>query len=127
VNTLVGFIEAFLTLSVAITLGRLSTDTGGGDYFFTLVALVLAGAAAPYFVALAAIRRLPPQAAKSTAIATVAFGVCDALVRTQAFFFPTERSGGGMALWLPVYGLCVIPLVTVIVHTFAMVVQRAKA
>jgi hypothetical protein len=127
VNTLVGFIQAFLTLSVAITLGRLSTDTGGGDYFFTLVALVLAGAAAPYLIALAVIRRLRPLAARSAGMATLVFGIADALVRTQAFFFPSERSGGSMALWLPVYGLCLIPVMAVIVHTFVTVFQRAKA
>jgi hypothetical protein len=120
-QTTVGFVQAFLTLSLVITLARLSTDTGGGDYFFTLIAVVVAGSAAPYFLALKAMARLKPRRAWATGVATTIFGVLDTSVRTQAFFFPTERSGGGMALWLPLYAILLIPLLSVIVHTGAQV------
>ena len=55
------FVQAFLTLSVGVTIARLTTDTGGGDYFFTLIFLVVMGAAAPYWLAMKVMRRTPPR------------------------------------------------------------------
>ncbi|MEQ1759729.1 MAG: hypothetical protein ABL986_15540 [Vicinamibacterales bacterium] len=108
------FVQAFLTLSVGVTIARLTTDTGGGDYFFTLIFLVVMGAAAPYWLAMKVARRTPPRWAASIAWAALAFGAIDCAVRVQAFYFPTEASGGGMALWLPIYAIGLIPLFALI-------------
>ncbi len=109
-DTTVRFLQAFLTLSFGITLVKLSGDSGGGDYFFTLLWLVLVATAAPYLLAMATMRRVGERWGLAIGIATLIFGFADAAVRMQAFFFPTDRSGGGMAFWLPIYSLGIIPL-----------------
>ena len=123
-DTVVRFIQSFLTLSLGITLVKLSGDRGGGNYFFTLIWLVMMGAAAPYLIALAAMRRTQLLWGLSIGWATVLFGITDAAVRTQAFFFPTGNSGGSMALWLPILAVGLIPLFAVILHTIIGVVTR---
>jgi len=123
-DTVVRFVQAVLTLSVGITLAKLSGDRGGGNYLFTLIAMVLLGAAAPYLIAMATMRRVAEPWGLAIGLATILFGVADNAVRTQAFFFPTERSGGGMALWLPIYSLGLIPLFAVILHTAIGVIAR---
>jgi|CXWL01.1.fsa_nt_gi hypothetical protein len=126
VEAAVRFIQAFLTLSVGITLVKLSGDSGGGDYFFTLVWLVLMGAAAPYLVAMSTMRRVGERWRLAIGLATILFGAVDAAARTQAFFFPTDRIGGGMALWLPIYAVGLIPLFAVILHTAIGVFTRER-
>ncbi len=123
-TTALGFIQAFLTLSVGITAAKLSTDSGGGDYFFTLIGLVMFGSAAPYLLATASMRRVGDTWAQAIGVATMMFGAVDVSVRMQAFFFPTERSGGGMALWLPISAIALIPLFAVILHTALGVFTR---
>lgn len=115
-ETATRFAQAFLLLSVGTTLARLSTDTGGGDYFFTLIWLVLVGTVAPYLTGFAAARRVSAKWGLAIVTATAIYGAMDASVRMQAFFFPTERSGGGMALWLPISAVGLIPLFGVIAH-----------
>jgi hypothetical protein len=117
VHTTIGFVQGFLTLSLLITLAKLSTDSGGGDYFFTLMGFVIAATLAPYAAAMAVMRRVAPRLARAVGFATILYGTLDGAVRTQAFFFPTDRSGGAMAVWLPVYALALIPLFTSIVYT----------
>jgi hypothetical protein len=123
-DTATRFVQAFLTLTLVITLAKLSVDTGGGDYFFTLIWLVLVATAAPYWLALTLMRRVGTGWRDAIGAAAIAFGIIDAGVRTQAFFFPTERSGGAMAVWLPIYSLAIIPAVTVIARTFLNVFGR---
>lgn len=114
--TAVRFAHGFGFLSLLVTLIALGDDRGGGDYLFTLMALVLWGAAGPYLLALAAVRRLRPAWSHAVAIGTALFGVIDVPVRMQAFYFPTDRSGGAMALWLPVSSLVLIPLFAALAH-----------
>jgi hypothetical protein len=123
-ETLVRFVQAFLTVSLLITLAALSTDTGGGDYFFTLIWLVTMGTVAPYLIAGALMRRLGARWARAVGAATVTFGIIDTTVRTQAFFFPTDRSNGAMALWLPIYALGLIPFFALLAHTIIGVATR---
>jgi hypothetical protein len=113
------FIEGFAALSLVVTLSRLSTDTGGGDYFFTLLGVVLLGSVLPYLVALAVMSRLQPAWSAAVGLAAVVFGALDGVMRVQAFFFPTERSGGGMALWLPLSSFVIIPALAGILRTMA--------
>ncbi len=124
--TIAGFCQAFLLLSTLITAAKLSTDTGGGDYFFTLLGAVVLGGAAPYLVALSVMRQLRSPWAAAVGVATILFGLVDAGVRTQAFFFPTDTSDGGMALWLPIWSVALIPLATVLVHTVLGVYSRGR-
>ncbi len=123
-TTALGFVQAFLTLSFTITLVKLSGDSGGGNYFFTLLWLVLMGTAGPYLLAMALMRRVTPPWATAIGIGAAVFGAIDVAIRMQAFFFPTERSGGGMALWLPIYSLGLIPLFAIIAHTMLGVAAR---
>lgn len=115
-NAAIRFVQGFLTLSLLITLAKLSTDSGGGDYFFTLLGLVLAATLLPYAAAMTVMRRATHRLGLAVGLATIMFGMLDSAVRIQAFFFPTDRSGGAMALWLPVYSLALIPLLTSVVY-----------
>jgi len=121
------FVEAFAGLSLLVTLSRLLTDTGGGDYFFTLLGAVLLGSILPYLVALGVMYRVQPSWGVAVGLAAVGFGVLDAVVRVQAFYFPTEASGGGMALWLPLSSLVIIPVLAAIVRTMAAVFGGDRA
>ncbi len=120
------FVQAFQLLSAGITLAKLSVDTGGGDYFFTLVGLVLMGTVLPYLLAFAAMRRLPPRWGLAVGIAAALFGAVDVSVRMQAFFFPTDRINGGMALWLPLSALVMIPCGAVLAHVTIGALSRER-
>ena len=110
-------VRGLMAVSVAITFAQLARETGG-DYFFTLIGLILLGAALPYLLALAAMRRLPPRWARAAGVVTLLGGVIDAAWRVQAFFYPTPASNRAMAFWLPIYGVLAIPFFTVLAHTF---------
>jgi len=73
-DTVVRFVQAVLTLSVGITLAKLSGDRGGGNYLFTLIAMVLLGAAAPYLIAMATMRRVAEPWGLAIGLATILFG-----------------------------------------------------
>ena len=91
------------------------------------MALVLWGAALPYLLALAAARRLSPSWGTAVSAATAFFGAVDVAVRMQAFFFPSERSGGAMGLWLPLSAVVAIPALAVLLHTAVGVFARGAA
>src|SRR5688572_20768401 len=111
------FAQAFMGLSVAITAAELARETAS-DYLFTLIALILLGAAAPYLAGMTAMKRLSARWSRAIGIALCLFGAVDVTWRMQAFFFPTGGSDGAMALWLPIGGMGAIPLTAVIAHTF---------
>ncbi len=73
---------------------------------------------------MAAMRRVGQRWGLAIGLATLIFGVVDVAVRMQAFFFPTETSGGEMAFWLPIYSLGLIPLVALVLHTILGVAAR---
>ena len=110
-------IKGLMIASVAITFAQLARETAS-QYFFTLVGLILIGAALPYLLAAAAMRRTPERWALAIGVVTCLFGVIDAGWRVQAFFFPTGGSNRAMAFWLPIYALFAIPFFSVIAHTF---------
>ena len=113
-DTLLRFLKTLMVLSVAITGWQLLGDRGGGQYFFTLLGLVVALNFAPYLLSLAAMKRLPERWGLAVGAGACAFGAADVLWRMQAFNFPTENSGAEMALWLPIYAAAAIPLLTVV-------------
>lgn len=116
-DTYLRFAQALLSLSLVITAIRLSTESGG-EYLFTLIALVLWATALPYLVALSAIRRMGDRWALAVGVATCTFGAVDVAVRMRAFYFASATFDGGMAFWLPIYGALGIPALAVITHTF---------
>jgi len=116
-DPLTKLIKPLMLASVGITFGQLARETAN-EYFFTLIGLILLGAALPYLLAMAAMRRVPARWARATGIVTCLFGLVDAAWRVQAFFYPTPASNRAMAFWLPIYGLFAIPFFTVIAHTF---------
>ena len=118
------FIHAFLGLGVGLTAVRLATDRGGGRFAFTLSALLLVVAAAPYLVAMAAMRRVPPRWALAVALATCLFGAADAALRMKAFYFATSTADGAMAIWLPLYSLAVIPGLAIVAYACIAIVDR---
>lgn len=115
-ETAIRFAQACMWLSGLITASALVNERGGGQYMFTLMALVLLGAVLPYYAALGAARRLSGRWGTAIASAACAFGALDVLVRMQAFYFPTDRSAGGMALWLPLSSLLVLPILSVLFY-----------
>ena len=115
-DTLLRFLRMLLVLSLAITLIQLAQDRGGGNMFFTLLGLVLALNVAPYLGSIAAMKRLPVRWGLAVGVAACLFGVADVGVRMQAFNFPTENSDGRMALWLPIYAVAAIPLLTLLCY-----------
>lgn len=121
------FVEAFLLLVLGITGLRLLDDRGGGQYFFTLLLLVIVGTVLPYVLTLWALPRVPPRWGTSLGVGASIVGTIDAAVRTQAFYFPTEASGGGMAFWLPLYAIVAIPLVTCVIHLGRMAGLTSRA
>ena len=112
-------------LSLGLTAGALLNERGGGRWMFTLIGLVLFGAAAPYLAAGAAVRRLPARWAVAVGVAVCVFGVADAAMRTQAFYFPESDSDGAMALWLPIASLAAIPLTALICHPLIRFFSRS--
>ncbi len=125
-QTLRRFIEALFVLSLGVTVVKLSGDRGGGDAFFTLLALVLCGTIAPYWLGLRAMSRWPGWAV-AIGVGTTLFGAVDVAIRMQAFYFPTIRSDGAMALWLPLASLGLIPGAAVIAHTIVGAFTREAA
>lgn len=123
-ETLLRFLRMLMVLSLAITLIQLAQDRGGGNLFFTLVGLVLALNLAPYLGSMAAMRRLPGRWPVAVGMAACLFGAVDSLWRMQAFNFPTENSGGEMALWLPIYGAIAIPVLTLVFYGLLSVFGR---
>jgi hypothetical protein len=119
-----GYVEAFGALSVVITLTKLAGDRGGGDYFFTLFGLVMAGTVAPYWCALGAMKRASGEWRSAIGLAAALFGAVDVAVRLQAFFFPTERSNGAMALWLPLAAVVVVPTMSVLFYRLRSPLNR---
>ena len=113
-----------MALSVVITVVQILQDGGGGRFLFTLVAAVLAGCIAPYVGVRAAMHRLPARWALAVGVAGLVYGAVDVAVRTQAFNFPTERSDGAMALWLPLYSVAAIPVVTVLGYAAVTALYR---
>jgi len=110
--------KAFLALSLGITLAKLSTDRGGGQYLLTLIGYVVATTIAPYWLSLKAMPRLTARWADAVGIGACVFGVIDVVLRIRGFFFPTESLNGGLAFWLPISSLVAIPFAAVIAHTF---------
>ena len=118
IQTSVRFAQAFMGLSLAITLAKLSTDRGGGQFLLTLIGFVILSTLAPYWLSQMAMRRLTPRWAAAVGIALVVFGSTDVALRMRGFFFPSETLDGRLAFWLPIYSLAAIPLTAHIAHTF---------
>ena len=114
------FAQAFLGLSLLVTLAELGRERAN-DYLFTLIGLILFGTAAPYLASFAVMKRVPARWAGAIGIAVALFGAVDVPWRMQAFFFPTDTSYGSMAIWLPLSSVWAVPLVAVIAHTFLTV------
>ena len=120
--TLTGILIA---LSCGVTAVKLSTESGG-QWLFTMIGLVLFGAAAPYLAARAVMRRVQPAWALATGWAAVIFGVADVAIRTWAFYVPNASLGGGVAFWLPISAVAAIPFMAVVAHTFLGVEARSR-
>lgn len=125
--TLYRFTQAFMALSAGITAMNIVQAGGGGRFLLTLIAAVMVASVAPYLGALAAMRRLPLRWGLAVGIAACVFGAVDVAVRTQAFNFPTERSDGSMALWLPIYSLVAIPVMAVLSYAAVTAVTPVTA
>jgi hypothetical protein len=126
-DILLRYIRMLMVLSLAITGLQLVQDRGGGQWFFTLLGLVVALNLAPYLGAIAVMRRVPPRWAQAVGTSTCLFGLADVAVRMQAFNFPTENSDGRMALWLPLSALAAIPLLTVVCYAGVAAFSRGGA
>jgi hypothetical protein len=127
-RTWVTLTKAFMAVSLGITLAKLATDRGGGQFLLTLIAFVLASTIAPYWISLKTMPRLTPRWATALGISVCVFGVIDVVLRMRGFFFPTDALDGRLAFWLPIYSIAAIPLTAVIAHTFitAIAGERAK-
>jgi hypothetical protein len=117
-NRLVLLTRVLMVASLAVTVAKLTTDRGGGQYLLTLIAFVLLSTAAPYWLARKTMERVSARWALAVGAAICLFGIADITLRTKGFFFPTDAVDGAMAFWLPLYSVIAIPLATVIVHTF---------
>jgi hypothetical protein len=104
------FVEAFGLLSLVLTGAALLNDRGGGDYFFSLLGLVLLTTIAPYAVVLRVLARPTSPWVLALGRAAIAFGVTDVCVRTPALLFPDDGLNGAVVLWLPLVALVGIPL-----------------
>jgi len=110
--------------SLAVTVARLSTDRGGGQYLFTLIAFVIVSTIAPYWLSMRAMERVTqPRWTLAIGAAACVFGLADVTMRTIGFFFPTDRLDVRLAFWLPLSSLVAIPFITVIAHTFLVAIR----
>ena len=110
-------IRILMVASLAITFAALSREPGR-DNLFTLIGAILVATALPYVLATAVMRRVPGRWPTAIGLVTCLWGGVDIAWRVQAFFYPTLASGGGMAVWLPIYGAAAIAFFAVIAHTF---------
>src|SRR5436190_22289104 len=94
--------RVFMALSLVITLVKLSTDRGGGQYLLTLIGFVVATTVAPYWISLKTMPRLTARWAVAVGVGACVFGVVDVVLRTRGFFFPTDSLDGRLAFWLPI-------------------------
>ena len=114
-------------ISLAITLARLSTDRGGGDYLFTLIGFVVLSTLAPYWLSMRAMDRVTPRWALAIGAAVCLFGIGDITLRTIGFFFPTFSIDARLAFWLPIASIIAIPFTALIAHTFLVAFGGAEA
>ena len=104
------FVEAFGLLSLVLTITALLNDRGGGDYFFSLLGLVLLATIAPYAVVLRVMARPVSPWTVALGRAAIVFGITDVCLRTPALLFPDEGLNGAVVVWLPLVALVGIPL-----------------
>lgn len=116
------FVEAFGLVSLLLTLAELLNDRGGGDYFFSLVGLVLLITIAPYVVVVRLLSRPSSSRTAPVGQAATAFGLFDVCVRTPALLFPDERLNGTAVLWLPVLALIAIPALAAVLRLIPRII-----
>ena len=120
--------RALMWVSLAVTLAKLSTDRGGGQYLFTLIAFVILSTLAPYWLSMRAMERVTQRRwALAIGAACCVFGLTDVTMRTIGFFFPTGRLDVRLAFWLPISSLVVIPFAALIAHTFIVAFGGGEA
>ena len=121
-------IRVLMWASLAVTLARLSTDRGGGQYLVTLIAFVIASTIAPYWLSMRVMERVTRHRwVLAIGAAACVFGLADVTMRTIGFFFPTDRLDVRLAFWLPISSLAVIPFTALIAHTFIVAFSPPQA